>query len=115
MTDAPDTRREGGERRIALHDGRLRAVRLAGDTHPELALLELWERQMPVDPARLYDAPARTARGRIVCNCYDVSESEIAAYRSLAELQAALKCGTNCGSCLPELRAKFQGKERVAA
>ena len=50
------------------------------------------------------------ARGRILCNCFDVAESEIDAFfaksNSLAELQASLKCGTNCGSCLPELRRK---------
>jgi len=51
---------------------------------------------------------AGPVRGRIVCNCYDVSEDEIAhelaAARSLGEVQASLKCGTECGSCVPELR-----------
>ncbi|HYN13100.1 MAG TPA: nitrite reductase small subunit NirD [Burkholderiales bacterium] len=46
--------------------------------------------------------------GRTVCNCFDVAERDIEAFlaasKSLAELQASLKCGTNCGSCLPELR-----------
>ena len=57
------------------------------------------------------DASLAAARGRTVCNCFDVAESEIDAFaiksRSLAELQAAFKCGTNCGSCLPELRRKL--------
>ena len=48
-----------------------------------------------------------------MCSCFDVSESEIAACLQglsapveamLKGLQAELKCGTNCGSCLPELR-----------
>jgi assimilatory nitrate reductase catalytic subunit len=47
-------------------------------------------------------------RGRTVCNCFDVAEKEIADFlgeaKSLDALQASLKCGTNCGSCLPELR-----------
>jgi assimilatory nitrate reductase catalytic subunit len=47
-------------------------------------------------------------RGRTVCNCFDVAESEIALFLgetpSLEALQASLKCGTNCGSCVPELR-----------
>ena len=98
---------DGDNRRIALEDGRLRAVRLAGDTRAASALLELWERQAPVDAEDLPETPAHASRGRIICNCYDVSETEIAAYRSLADLQAALRCGTSCGSCLPELRAKF--------
>ena len=53
---------------------------------------------------------AVTARGRTLCNCFDVGECEIddflARHRSLDELQHHLKCGTNCGSCLPELRRK---------
>ena len=53
------------------------------------------------------------ARGRQVCSCFDVSESEIAAVLArtlgpsdavLRALQGELKCGTNCGSCLPEVR-----------
>jgi assimilatory nitrate reductase catalytic subunit len=49
-----------------------------------------------------------TLPGRTVCNCFDVAQRDIEAFlvasKSLAELQASLKCGTNCGSCLPELR-----------
>jgi assimilatory nitrate reductase catalytic subunit len=47
-------------------------------------------------------------RGRTVCNCFDVAESDINTFlgesKSLAALQSSLKCGTNCGSCMPELR-----------
>jgi assimilatory nitrate reductase catalytic subunit len=47
-------------------------------------------------------------RGRTVCNCFDVAEKEIELFlgesKSLHALQASLKCGTNCGSCVPELR-----------
>jgi len=57
------------------------------------------------------DAARAAVRGRTLCNCYDVAESEVdafaAASKSLAELQAKLRCGTNCGSCLPELRRKL--------
>ena len=49
-----------------------------------------------------------TARGRIVCNCHNVAESEICAEvargADLPALQAKLKCGTDCGSCMPELK-----------
>jgi assimilatory nitrate reductase catalytic subunit len=51
---------------------------------------------------------AGPARGRIVCDCFDVSENEIrsdlACGLDLAALQKKRQCGTNCGSCLPELR-----------
>ncbi len=54
-------------------------------------------------------APAGMAsRGRIVCNCHNVADSdirrEIAAGASFDDLQSRLKCGTACGSCVPELR-----------
>ena len=60
---------------------------------------------------QLFGAAADTAaRGsdRAVCACFKVVESEIrsavAAGATLAQLQKGLKCGTNCGSCVPELR-----------
>jgi len=47
-------------------------------------------------------------RGRTVCNCFDIAENDIKAFlgevKSLEAIQASLKCGTNCGSCVPELR-----------
>jgi assimilatory nitrate reductase catalytic subunit len=47
-------------------------------------------------------------RGRTVCNCFDVAENDIKVFlgesKSLHALQASLKCGTSCGSCVPELR-----------
>ena len=47
-------------------------------------------------------------RGRTVCNCFDVAEDDIERFlgtsKSLEALQASLKCGTHCGSCVPELR-----------
>ena len=50
-------------------------------------------------------------KGRVVCSCFEVAESEIDAFvarsASLEALQATLKCGTSCGSCLPELRRKL--------
>jgi len=47
-------------------------------------------------------------RGKIVCSCLDVAEKPIlesfARGETLAEVQAKLKCGTSCGSCVPELK-----------
>jgi assimilatory nitrate reductase catalytic subunit len=86
-------------RRVALQDDRVRAVRISGNVRSEQWLRNRW----PLDAAM--------SRGRTVCNCFDVAESEIDAFlatsRSLNELQRQLKCGTNCGSCLPELRRKI--------
>jgi assimilatory nitrate reductase catalytic subunit len=63
------------------------------------------------------------SRGKQVCNCFDVTEPEIAACLArstgsaetrLAHLQATLKCGTNCGSCLPALRQQVQRRQPAA-
>jgi assimilatory nitrate reductase catalytic subunit len=56
---------------------------------------------------------AQTARGKVICNCFDVAEDDIlAAFRSgesLESLQTRTRCGTNCGSCVPELKRLGQG------
>jgi assimilatory nitrate reductase catalytic subunit len=59
----------------------------------------------------LFGAPPVTGAAafeRAVCACFKVGESAIraavAAGATLAGLQKDLKCGTSCGSCVPELR-----------
>ena len=51
-------------------------------------------------------------RGKIICNCLDVSQNEIidniGLGADLITLQNKLKCGTECGSCVPELRKLVQ-------
>ena len=86
-------------------------MRLSGDLRSEPWLREQFERGAPVGELRRYlllplDAPpgVPAPRGRTVCNCFDVSEKDISAFSDLRSLQQSLKCGTNCGSCLPELR-----------
>jgi assimilatory nitrate reductase catalytic subunit len=76
---------------------------LAAAADPDAAALAALE--------RLFGSPAdASVRGsdRAVCACFKVVESEIrsavAAGATLAKLQKDLKCGTNCGSCVPELR-----------
>jgi assimilatory nitrate reductase catalytic subunit len=55
------------------------------------------------------------ARSRVICNCFNITQDAIAAHLAahpaldkdlaLQSLQASLSCGTNCGSCLPEIKA----------
>jgi len=70
---------------------------------------------VPIDALRRWlfapgaEPPVATAAPRkVICNCLDVSEAdikrEIAAGADLATLQEKLKCGTSCGSCLPEIK-----------
>jgi assimilatory nitrate reductase catalytic subunit len=53
-------------------------------------------------------ANAQAAQGAMICSCFQVSETQIrtaigAGCRDSAALGAQLRCGTNCGSCIPEL------------
>lgn len=71
-------------------------------------------------------ADSRPDEGRTVCSCFGVGEETIRAAiaegcASTGALGERLRCGTNCGSCLPELKAllaeaahKAGGGERVA-
>ena len=47
-------------------------------------------------------------RGKVVCNCTDISQNEIVDNielgADLITLQTKLKYGTECGSCVPELK-----------
>ncbi len=50
-----------------------------------------------------------TEEGALVCACFDVGAKRIETLarqglRSTAEIGSACKAGTNCGSCLPEIR-----------
>ena len=101
-------------------EARLQGLLLVGEAPLAAWLNDLWRDQSPVaEHGRSLLAPEATApsglalRGRQVCNCLDVSEPRIRACRArssggaaarLAALQGELKCGTECGSCLPELR-----------
>ena len=112
--------RSGDRRHILLKEGQIDGVALAGDISAEQWLRDYLEMQQPVAAlGRLLLMPGSTPpqsikrRGRIVCNCLNVAESEIQqalgaldgdAGQRLAALQTQLKCGTSCGSCVPELK-----------
>ena len=108
-------KKRGISKRARIEGGLLLAVRLAGETKARDWVAELMARgELPLDLRRWLMAPVEKppsgsrTRGRIICNCLDVSEDEILAdYASgmdLAALQAKRKCGTACGSCVPELK-----------
>ncbi|WP_077035589.1 nitrate reductase [Pelomonas sp. KK5] len=93
---------------------------LVGEAGVAAWLLPLWREGQPVAPfgrqllAPHPQGPANaTPRSPQVCNCLDVSEARIREHlvgcagsesERLASLQGALRCGTQCGSCLPTLR-----------
>ena len=107
--------KRGIDKRALVQEGKVIGARLTGETAARDWLKELMAQNAPVDALRpwllapLSSPPAgQSQRGRIVCLCHDVSESEIRARAEsgaeLGEIQLALKCGTTCGSCVPELR-----------
>jgi assimilatory nitrate reductase catalytic subunit len=59
-------------------------------------------------------APGEVDQGQIVCACFSVGANAINAAiaggcRSVEQIGARLKAGTNCGSCIPELKKMLQG------
>ena len=102
-------------KRVRVVDGHIDAVRLSGETAAQGWLKELMASGASAEAVRKWAlAPVATppagqaGRGRIICNCFDVAENdivrEIAAGADLAALQGTLKCGTSCGSCVPEIK-----------
>src|SRR5690606_270473 len=110
--------RRGRTRRVRLDGEKIAAVCLSGDGSGESWLREFHARGLPAAQlGALRLAPSAQApagmvpRGRIVCSCHGVGETTIAdalqaaagdAAAKLDSVRQALRCGTQCGSCLPE-------------
>ena len=127
--------RRGQHRAMRLHDdadgnARLDAFVLGGDIRAAS-----WVKALLTDelPAQAYgrallrpgaEPPVAVApRGKQVCTCFNVTEPEIleslgtctgSAESRLEQLQGRLKCGTNCGSCIPALRTLVRGTMQAA-
>ncbi|RYZ13275.1 MAG: nitrate reductase, partial [Comamonadaceae bacterium] len=139
--DAPEVlryvdSRHGQHRAMRLlrsgDEARLEGFLLAGDTRAQAWIAALLKDCLPAQafgrellrPGAA--APAGLApRGRVICSCVGVNESAILARlggasgsdaERLGALQAGLGCGTQCGSCLPELRRMVRegGRDGVA-
>jgi assimilatory nitrate reductase catalytic subunit len=117
-------KRKGQRRTVRLSrqgaDAKLEAFLLAGDTSAQAWMKTLLEDELPAQSyGRLLLAPgakpptAVASRGRAICTCFNVTDAQITSClaqadgdedQRLAHLQGQLKCGTNCGSCVPELK-----------
>jgi assimilatory nitrate reductase catalytic subunit len=110
-------------------------VFLAGNLESEGWLRNYFDQQLDVMPLRSFLlAPASQPPGvqtktlHMVCNCVGVSEQSIQAGLAMAcaknpnasenellgGLQASLKCGTQCGSCVPEIRKLIRTQASLA-
>jgi assimilatory nitrate reductase catalytic subunit len=116
--------RRGHSRRVRISDELLRGVRLSGDAGAVTSAE--WLREWLVGGQsierirRLLLLPASQApagfmpAGRVLCQCFGVSERDIVSELARTEgepaqrlrtVQSRMHCGTNCGSCVPELKA----------
>jgi assimilatory nitrate reductase catalytic subunit len=107
--------RRGISKRALMSEGKLLGIRLTGETaahdwlkeviadHQDATALRPWLFAPLAEPPQ-----GQPQRGRILCNCMNVSEQEILQQvqngLDLATLQGRLGCGTQCGSCLPEIK-----------
>ena len=103
---------------LAWREGELQLAFFGGETAPKIqreALLAAFVTP-PADAQARHallgaNAPGNQAQaGRTVCSCFSVGENSIRAAiadgcASAAALGEKLRCGTNCGSCVPELKA----------
>ena len=107
----------GMERRFWFDHG-LAGALYAHEDHrslPDPAWLERQLRESLPSPRwkLLAEPAARDVGDALICACHDVSQSAIVAaigegLCTTGELGARLKCGTGCGSCVPELQALIE-------
>jgi len=103
-------------KRIRIDNDRVTAIRLCGETRAQNWLRSVWQSGKSVAEIRRWllsplAAPPGGSVGKVdkvVCNCMNVSlckvQSGIDAGMDLQTLKTELGCGTQCGSCLPEIR-----------
>ena len=121
-----DARRQA-LREVTLEQGRLQAFLLVGDLASEGWLSESLRQGIDVSALRralLLPGPVapkgQICAGRAVCTCIGVRERSIEAVLAalpasvaseedcLSVLKQQLSCGTQCGSCVPEIRAMIR-------
>jgi len=128
-------KKKGQHRTIKLTGNRehaeLEAFLLAGDTRSEAWVKTLLQDSLPAQSyGRMLLVPGSKApiavqsRGKAVCTCFNVTDAAITEQlaksfgsdeRRLTELQTSLKCGTNCGSCVPELKRMIRDNPSITA
>ncbi|PCI61612.1 MAG: nitrate reductase [Methylophilaceae bacterium] len=120
-----DDAKRNVSKRILVEDGQVTGVRLIGETLAADWLKQVMQQGEFTDELRKWAlAPlsspptGQKSRGKIVCNCFDVSENEIIETcedgADFQTLQAKLKCGTECGSCVPELKRMVQKHSKLS-
>lgn len=125
MLNYSDAKR-GISKRILVEGDQITGVRLIGENLAAEWLKEVMTSGSLTDELRRWalaplSAPptGQRSRGKIICSCLDVAENEIndvlGMGADLAGLQDKLKCSTECGSCMPELKRLVQAHSKTAA
>ena len=130
-------RKKGQRRTVQLErvgeHAELTGFVLAGDTSAQAWIKTLLQNELPAQAyGRLLLLPgarppvAVQSCGKLVCSCFNVTDAaineQLAATNTdaatdderLATLQANLKCGTNCGSCVPEIKRQVRASRSSA-
>lgn len=118
--------KRGISKRILVEGDQVTGVRLVGEILATEWLKEVMTQGRLTDELRRWalaplSAPptGQRSRGKIICNCLDVAENEIIDNiligADFATLQNKLKCGTECGSCVPELKQLVRRHQKTAA
>ena len=113
---------------LAWHEGQLMLGFWEGTALPALAhtVIEAAFHSPPVLPAERHallngqSVGKAMDPGRIICSCFSVGAEAIreaiaGGGDSVTALGAKLRCGTNCGSCVPELKGLFQDNPEMSA
>ncbi|MDE2623890.1 MAG: molybdopterin-dependent oxidoreductase [Betaproteobacteria bacterium] len=101
-------------KKALVEQERLVGIRLSGETAAAAWLEKIMVENMKISGLRRWLLAPVTASpsplpetSRVICNCHHVTESqilhEIRNGAGLPELKEGLRCGTQCGSCLPEI------------
>jgi assimilatory nitrate reductase catalytic subunit len=115
-----DARRQVGKR-VRIEDSRITALCLTGETAAHAWLKGLWEEGGAITGGASQElrrwllaplsTPPQGATGiscKTLCNCMNISEAAIrggiAEGLDLNGLKQSLGCGTQCGSCVPEIK-----------
>jgi assimilatory nitrate reductase catalytic subunit len=126
-------RKRGQRRAVRLVDcdtqTSLDGFLLAGDTSAQGWITTLLKEALPAHAyGRALLVPGATppmpvvSRGQQVCACFNVTDTAIQSHIKtctsepdgwLASLQSSLKCGTNCGSCVPQLQRMVRSAQEA--
>jgi assimilatory nitrate reductase catalytic subunit len=106
-----DDAKHNVSKRTLVEDSQVTGVRLVGETlAADWPMQVMLDRQFTDELLKWALAPLSTpptgqkSRGKIICNCYNVSENEINETCEMGADLDTLKAKLKCGSCVTELK-----------